>query len=154
MREATALKRRVSFRVAGLPEPIVAGFRSNDYFSVFFDQDPVYQFDNEGRLRRAYRNGLLYRTQGSTLAQLQRVRTAEQTTLKRSDLEPAELREFLAQMTAFIQGLWDAVRNGTAEIQQQIPDNQDIDRAVATALEAVLSQKTEPLAAALPTRPR
>lgn len=150
MREATALRRRASFAVEGLPEPIVAGFRARDFFSVFFDQDPVYQFDDNGRLRRAYRNGLLYRTQGSTLARLTRVRTKEQTELQRTDLTADELAEFLNEMRGFIEALLAALESGVVPTEK-VPADADFSSEIIAALEATL-QTTDPLAPAFPTR--
>ena len=151
MREATAMRRRASFTVAGLPGPIVAGFRSNDFFSVFFDQNPVYQFDNVGRLRRAYRDGLLFRTQGTTLAQLNRVRTPERTELQRTDLTPEQLPEFLAEMHAFLNRFQIALAEDSAQLHEQVPIDTDLVPDVMIALRTIAEQ-TEPLAPALPTR--
>lgn len=151
MREATALKRRISLRVAGMPEPIVAGFRTNDYFSVFFDQDPVYQYDNQGQLRRAYLGGLLYRTQGNTLAQLKRVRTETQTVLQREDLNSDQLAGFLTTMSEFISRLLTAFENGTVTVLETIPDDPAIADQVTTALRQVTASDVA-LAPAMPTR--
>ena len=151
MREATALKRRMSLRVAGMPEPIVAGFRTNDYFSVFFDQDPVYQYDNQGQLRRAYLGGLLYRTQGNTLAQLKRVRTETQTVLQREDLNSDQLAVFLTTMSEFISRLLTAFENGTVTVLETIPDDPAIADQVTTALRQVTASDVA-LAPAMPTR--
>src|SRR5262245_19900425 len=95
MAEATALARRVKLSVPGEVERVVAGFRATGRLSIYFGGEPVYHFDAEGRLRRAFVNGLLYRTQGTTLARLRRERSAEVTELRRRDLSPTELRQFL-----------------------------------------------------------
>jgi hypothetical protein len=151
MREATALKRRISLRVSGMPEPIVAGFRTNDYFSVFFDQDPVYQYDNQGQLRRAYLGGLLYRTQGNTLAKLKRVRTETQTVLRREDLNNNQLAAFLATMSEFTSRLFNAFENGTVTVLETIPNDPAIADQVTTALQRVIASDVA-LAPAMPTR--
>ena len=44
--EATALVERVELLLAGLPEPVVAGFRPDGSASLFFADDPVYQFNS------------------------------------------------------------------------------------------------------------
>jgi hypothetical protein len=74
MAEAVALVRRVELALPGQDEPLVCGFRRDGSFSVYVGQDPVFHFDSRLRLRRAYRGGKLYRTQGDTLAELTRVR--------------------------------------------------------------------------------
>ncbi len=151
MREATALRRRASFVVESLPEPIVAGFRVDGSFSVFFDQDPVYQFDNQGRLRRAYRDGLLYRTQGSTLAQLTRVRTAERTELHRQDLDSGGLRHFIKEMREFLTTFHNALESKSAEMLEEIPTQENVANDIIAAVSLVL-QTTETLAPAFATR--
>lgn len=151
MREATALTRRISLGVDGQPEPIVAGFRRNGFFAVYFDQDPVYQFDDSGRLRRAYRGGLLYRTQGHTLAELNRVRTETRTVLERSDLNAPRLAEFLAEMCRHIDSLRRAMMGGAARVIAAEPDRETVFTAVVDSLESVLNAEAA-LAPALPTR--
>lgn len=92
--EAVSLTSRVG--LIGKPDspPILVGFRNNGWFSIYFGQDVMLQFTKDGGLRRAYRHGDLYRTQGATLARLRRQRSDEETTLLRQDLSPEELQEF------------------------------------------------------------
>lgn len=100
--EAIALIRRVET----VPLPIAerpplswfAGWRPDGSLSLYLGPDIVYQWDSEARLRRAYFDSLLYRTQGTTLARLQRERTTTQTRLVRHDLAPAELADFRETM--------------------------------------------------------
>lgn len=103
--EAVALVRRVELRASPWLEPIIAGFRATGHFSLYFGQDLVYQFDPAGRLRRAHERGRIYRTQGTTLAELERVRSATETTLVRRDLEPNELAAFRERMRGELCGL-------------------------------------------------
>ncbi len=92
--EVVALTRRVELRTPSHGEPVVIGFRANGWLSIYFGSDPMYQFDESGQLRRAFVGGLLYRTQGTTLAQLRRERSASETTLLRRDLTELELVDF------------------------------------------------------------
>src|SRR5580765_5795621 len=96
MAEASALRQRAELVLDGYAEPIVAGVRANGHLSVYFGDDPVYQFDAAGNLRRAFVGGDLYRTQGHTLARLNRTRTDLAVELGRRDLDPAELERFLS----------------------------------------------------------
>jgi hypothetical protein len=98
MAEAVALVRRIEIRVPGESEAVTAGWRSTGWFSVYFGQDVAYTFDEAGRLRRAFADGFLYRTQGTTLARLERRRTEKESTLVRHDLTPDELAAFLVAM--------------------------------------------------------
>jgi hypothetical protein len=100
LREATALVRRAEIVLENRNEPVFAGFKRDGGFSIYLGADPVYQFDREGRLRRAYVDGLLYRTQGTTLASLTRERTATETVLNRVDLSPEQLVRFLTRTRA------------------------------------------------------
>jgi len=62
--------------VPGEPENVIARFRADGSPSIYFGSDPVYHFDEAGRLRRAFVEEQLFRTQGDTLARLTRTRTA------------------------------------------------------------------------------
>ncbi len=72
MAEATALRERIEYSVAGQAEPVVAGFRTSGQWSLYFGSDPVYHFSANGALRRAFLGNDLYRSQGQTLARLTR----------------------------------------------------------------------------------
>ncbi len=121
MGEATALVRRIELSITDAPESIVAGFRKTGALSIYFGADPVYHIDEEMRLRRAYVDGLLYRTQGTTLAQLDRQRTETSTTLNRHDLTEDECNKFCELVTTNIQVLLDALQNNACTVHQQIP---------------------------------
>jgi hypothetical protein len=127
MAEAVALVRRIEFAVPGRDESVVCGFRRDGGFSVYLGQDPVFHFDAALRLRRAFRGGKLYRTQGDTLAELTRNRGESTTTLVRRDLPPAKLAEFLDEMRATMRSLQVAVAEGRATVQRRVPE-QDADR--------------------------
>ena len=119
-------------------EPIVAGFKRGGAFSVYFSADPVFQFDVESRLRRAYVQGLLFRTQGSTLARLERSQSSDETTLLRHDLTDRELVEFRERMHVQLSQLHAALENGFAEPLRQVPELDDVMSDVRDALRRVL----------------
>lgn len=98
MREATALFPRAEMQVVHETLPVFWGQKKNGHFSFYFGSEPVYQFDQAGLLRRAYIEGSLYRTQGSTLARLTRDRNSEETVLKRYDLTITEVESLLQAM--------------------------------------------------------
>ena len=126
MTEATALRQRIELVLDGECEPIVAGVRSNGDVSIYFGADPVYHFDNVGGLRRAFVGGLLYRSQGDTLARLSRTRTPQAVELTRHDLEPTELEQFLSGMEARLGDLQAALVRGAVRITRQVPENEDL----------------------------
>lgn len=105
MREATALFPRAEFQVEYLKDPLFWGQKKNGHFSFYFGSDPVYQFDQNAFLRRAFLDGQLYRTQGSTLARLTRVRNASESVLQRYDLTETELKACLHTMSQRFQQL-------------------------------------------------
>ncbi len=148
--EAVALVRRVELRVSPWTEPIVAGFRATGHFSLYIGQDLVYQFDPEGRLRRAHEQGRIYRTQGSTLAELQRVRTATETTLVRRDLDAVQLGEFRERMLSALSILKNAIDEHRFQQVRQFPaDDAQITHAVQVALAQCLA-RTDWIAPAIP----
>lgn len=125
LREAVALVPRAELHVHGLPELLTAGFRSNGMLSLYFGQDPMYQFDQSGRLRRAFEGGLLFRTAGATLSRLQRVRSEDTVTLLRHDLHPQELTEFRSRMQQQLATLQTALENESVTVVRCVPENQD-----------------------------
>lgn len=155
MREATALTRRVELILTDIAEPIVVGFRdSTGWASFYFGQDPVYTFDAEGRLRRAYVDGFLYRTQGTTLARLFRERTLEATHLLRHDLTADELQTFLDTMKQRLQRLDELLLTNRYEVVECIAPEEswrtvgwfaDVRKTIALIL-----AQSEPLAPVIP----
>ena len=138
MGEATALARRAELQLPGEAHPVVAGFRAAGVLSIYFGQDPAYHFNRDGRLRRAFLAGDLYRTQGATLACLTRVRTPADTQLARRDLPPAELGDFLVRMDARLSRLHEAVSSGRAIVLRSVPGDDDLLPELAAALARIL----------------
>jgi hypothetical protein len=125
MAEVIALVRRIELQVPGQDQPVIVGFRANGWLSIYFGPDPMYQFDQQGRLRRAFVGGLLYRTQGSTLAQLRRQRTDVETTLLRRDLTEVELVEFQSVMLRGISSLHGELVDRKVVLLRQVPAEDD-----------------------------
>ncbi len=98
--EATALVERVELLLAGVAEPVVAGFRTDGSASLFFADDPVYQFNSQGKLRRAFVGGLLYKANAGRLVEMTRSRAAGQVQLVSRELSADALAEFLAALRA------------------------------------------------------
>ena len=137
IREAVALSPRAELLTPGCDRPVTVGFRDKTALSLFFGQDPVYQFDQAGRLRRAFVDGLLYRSQRSTLAQLERVRTAERTFLSRIDLTETRLNQFRAAMTGRITNLLDTLQDGGCTIQRKQPADAEITPLLLASLRQI-----------------
>lgn len=151
MREAVALVRRMEFTYPsrGSGENVTAGFRRGGELAIYFGADPVYQFDEQFRLRRAYMNGFLYRTQGETLARLSRKRTEEETVLLRHDLKPAEWEAFRQIAGQHLVQLLAAIQTNAVEIIAEIPAEGNLFTEIKIAVERIL-EKEIPLAPPIP----
>jgi len=136
MAEATALRQRVELELPGAAEHVFAGFRDNGGCSIYFDADPVYHFDADGGLRRAFVAGNLYRSQGKTVARLSRTRTGHEVHLVRRDLDAVELATFLAAMRGHLARLHSALADDSVRIVQQVPAAADLRPRLIAVLSA------------------
>ena len=156
--DATALVERAELICDGASTVITVGFFRNGRCSVYFDQDPFYQFDSQGRVRRAYENGFLYRSQASTLARMDRHRPTnddgktEKVVLQRSDLTEVELIEFRERMLGLIRGLCDSIQSKRYSVQRAATPDGDIPAQTLTLLNMVIQRKTNFIAP--PAAPR
>ena len=141
MADATALRQRAEFVLEGQSESIVAGFRNGGNWSLYFGADPVYHFDAAGALRRAFVGGDLYRSQGNTLARLNRSRTDLAVELARGDLEPVELELFLSHMADLLAKLRTALERGAATIVRQVPESDDFEARLIVEIDKALEKK-------------
>lgn len=140
IREATALTERAEFRRGGGGPLITAGFRRDGSLAIYFDQDPVYQFDTGGRLRRAFVDGFLYRSQHSGLARLQRERTPDATHLLRHDLTPEECGDFRRALRARLRQLATDLQTGSVSTVRAVVDDEGAFRSrLEAAVAGVLS---------------
>ena len=122
MAELVTASPRWELRVAELPDPVVLGVRSDHRLSIYFHGDRCYHFTGQGELRRAYVNGALYRSAGTTLSRLIRHRTAEETALMRHDLDSDELQAFLQEMRDWLTQLQSGLNRGQAEVLRGYPE--------------------------------
>lgn len=139
IREAVALTERVELRFLGRDEVVTIGFRTTKAMSIFMGQDPVYQFDTEGRLRRAFVDGFLFRSQHNTLARMVRERTETQTLLLRSDLTEDELSAFRNQMQEALRTLHQEIRSGAAVVSRSVPTDADLRPQVLAGIHLALN---------------
>lgn len=160
MRDAVSLVRRIECRGAVNASAIVAGFNSGGWLFVYSGEDPMYRFDSKHRLRRAFVDGLLYRTEGQTLAQIQRQRYSDvhqtgstrETTLLRRDLSTSELEVFRLRMMRDIAECISGIRTG--EFIKRLPvDDLIVVDDIVNGLRAVLDSQ-EFLAPAIVRRAR
>jgi hypothetical protein len=123
--EATALVERVEFRLSDQSffgsAPIVAGFRPDGAFSIFFGEDPAYHFNAAGELRRAYRDGLLLKASAGRLVSLRRERTATETQLVRHELDDAEQAQFMATLQSHLHSVRVEFARDVCQIIRKVP---------------------------------
>ena len=137
LHDATALSPRLEIAVPGEAEPVVAGRRSDGRWSFYFGEEPAYHFDADGRLRRAFENGELYRSQGTTLARLTRTREAEGTVLARHDLSAEELHAFLTRMRERLARLAAADSGALCVLRAEPAEGDHIPAALGAAQRAL-----------------
>ena len=137
--EATALVERAEI-VLEDGRTIVAGFRRDGSFSVFFDAEPVYQFNARGELRRAYVDGRLIKAERGRLVALTRQRGEKQVELLRHDLDDAEAGQFLAAMTPMLSELAGLLYAGRYRLAGQDPPETD----VVTRIRVWLASRPQP----------
>jgi hypothetical protein len=142
--EATALIDRIEFTQQD-GDLIFAGFKRSGGLSIYFGEDPVYQFDDQGRLRRAFKSDLMYRSQSTTLTLLQRVRTEQETVLQSRDLSNEHCNAFLAEMattlTSFLSMLQEDKLIVGRHVSQSGEAAQALIERVTTAIEAAIQTK-------------
>lgn len=139
LREAVALRRRTELRLAGERETVVAGFFADGRLALYFGGDLMYQFDKQGRLRRAFADRSLFRAGPGCLSKLDRVRTPTETLLVRHDLTPEELNDFQSSMTKRLQVLDAALGQGTVEIIGCVPTDDDLREDLIDAIRTALA---------------
>jgi hypothetical protein len=148
MRDAVALTERVELRGTANGDTIVAGFRGDGRLLVYFGEDPYYQFDAQGRLRRALVDGRLFRTQGTGMVSLTRATRSDATVLLRHDLDPDELAQFLRAMLTQVGALREGLATGAWKIVRQVPADVPIVERLVKSLE-VISRAAGALAPAI-----
>jgi hypothetical protein len=140
MSEATAMVRRAEFSTADSHPELVAGYRDDGSLSLYLGEDRVYQFDPQGRLKRAFVDGLLYRTQGSTLAQLTRDRSPDDHVgLLRHDLDDDQLAVFRSAMTGTLAGVLEDLDLSRLNQSAVVPESADVATELVVSLELVLA---------------
>ncbi len=140
MAEATALVRRAEFLDADGRSVLVAGYRRDGSLSLYLGEDPVYHFDRDGRLKRAFVDGLLYRTQQTTLARLTRDRSKpDHVGLLRHDLGDDELDAFRGSMIATVSGLVAELDSGRLNQSAVVPESADVVGELISTLNVVLA---------------
>jgi hypothetical protein len=114
---AKALPERAEYLVPGFAEPILIGFRDNGGCSIFVGEDPVWHFNSQLELRRAFAGGKLYKAEQGRLIALTRVRSKSAVELLRHELTPAEQQTYLAATRLTLQRLRSGLTDPAVQAQ-------------------------------------
>lgn len=152
MREATAMVARAEIRCDSMPELITMGFFSDDRFSIYFAQDRFYQFDADAKLRRAYCDGFLFRSQSWTLARLHRTRDGGKTVLQRTDLTPAALNDFRTTMNGYLQAVGRDLESDHYRLLREISEDSSVTARAIKRLTAIRNLTTQFLSTCIAAR--
>lgn len=121
---------------------IVAGIRSQERLSLWWGDD-CWHFNAENQLKRAFEGELLYRSQGTTLAQLRREQSASRSWLRRTDLSPAELAQFLSRLRERLFSLRNALATGAFETLRSFPPEAAANEVLLARLDALLTDELQ-----------
>lgn len=75
LRDASNYCFRCEIRIPSIASLIFVGITQKRRFSLYFDQDPVYHFDAQCRIRRGFVHGKIFKSESGTLVELTRKRT-------------------------------------------------------------------------------
>lgn len=122
LRDATAYVSRVLLNVCSgeCSTPAFVGFRSLGAASFFFDQDPVYHFNNSGQLRRAFVENQIFRAENGRLVAMRRQRGKIEVAMLRQELTAELQQEFCREVVIRLGALLQALINGEFTIEGQI----------------------------------
>jgi len=123
--EATALVERAEIAIED-GRTIVVGFRRDSSFSVFFDSEPVFQFNAAGELRRAYYEGRLIKAELGKLIALDRQRADGQVQLVRDEFDDARSQQFIQAMSQHLEELTSVLESDRFRLVGQVSPNADV----------------------------
>ena len=111
LRDATALVNRAQLQVKLMDRShdIFFGFRAQGAASIYFDQDPVYHFNDAGELRRAFVDDLLIKSERGQLVTWRRQTGTQEVAMIRAEMTAEAQREFCQRVTTQLQALLRAI---------------------------------------------
>ena len=142
LRDATAFGTRVQLRVYRGPSAVevFAGFRSQGAASFYFDQDPVYHFNNSGQFRRAFVDDVLITAERGRLVVLRRQGQDAAVTMLRQEMSAGQQQKFCESAASQLGALRQAISQGDFTVAGQISPAEDSDEDVVARLAAYLKQ--------------
>jgi len=149
IRDASALVERAEIACEGFEELITIGFFADGRCSIYFAQDPFYQFDSQGRLRRAYQAGFLYRSQHSTLSRIDRRRDVksdgdtQRVVLQRADLSAPDLQKFRCRMRGLIERFYQQIEANEFQVLRAVTSDGGLPPGTVALLERILEHDVD-----------
>ena len=135
--EATALVERAELRVAGEAESVIAGFRRDGSASIYFGADLAYHVNSADELRRAFRQGLLYKAERGKLVALERRWVPGKVQLLRRELSDVETQAFLNEAVERLTRLHSILSGGDWQLLGQVPKSADVVARIRRWLEGL-----------------
>ncbi len=113
--------------IAGIARlQIFVGRRKTGGVSIYFDQDPVYQFTESGKLRRAFIRGKKYAAHVGKLCPITRSTKGGRVALEWQQLDDQQFADFQELWSQRLLHLKNAVSSGSYKIRGQVPENEGL----------------------------
>ncbi|MBB74811.1 MAG: hypothetical protein CMJ75_09890 [Planctomycetaceae bacterium] len=142
LRDATALVERVALQVSYWTEPVVVGFRSNGAVSIYFGEDPVYQFNCDDELRRSHWKGQRIKAQQRQLKLLRQKPDSPRLQLSNTDLGTEQTNAFVDELAKRLELLRTAVFHRKLRVIGQVPEQPDLLPRLHNWLESLAAHPT------------
>ena len=105
---------------------IFVGRRKTGGVSIYFDEDPVYQFTESGELRRAFVIGKKYAAHLGKLCPITRSARGGRIALEWQQLDDQQFVNFQGMWSRYLLHLINAVSSGSYKIMGQVPENEGL----------------------------
>ncbi len=155
LREATAFTRR--YRFAGDRVEVFWGVKESGPFSVYFDEQPVLQFTEEGALRRAFADDTRFAAEQGRLVKLMKPTKGGHVQLRREPLGETNQQSLLQTWTDLLEDFSSGLASGSFRLTGLSSSSAGIveafsDEDYRTAFAASIDQIAPMLQSALPLR--
>jgi hypothetical protein len=105
---------------------IFVGRRKTGGVSIYIDEDPVYQFTESGKLRRAFVSGKKYAAHLGKLCPITRTTQGGRVALVWQQLDDQQFVDFQEMWSRYLLHLMNAVISGSYKIMGQVPENEGL----------------------------
>ena len=137
IRDATALVQRAALKIAGEELTYVLGLRSNGSLSVFCGEDPVFQFDSQGLLRRVYLGGERLTAREGRLFRLIRQAESGRMAMRHERLAEDEETQIIGQIRDTLGSLRRHLQPGAVTVIDQFPRDSTVLKTLSDSLDQI-----------------